>query len=206
MSQIIEIKVPDIGNFHDVPIIEVCVKAGDSVNAEDALLTLESDKATIDIPAPAAGVIKELKVKIGDKVSEGTLVALIEVAAAGAVVPEVAAPAPTTASAAVATAPSPAPQPGQFSGTADVECEMLVLGAGPGGYSAAFRAADLGIKTVIVERYSTLGGVCLNVGCIPSKALLHVAVVADEAEHMADCGLTFAAPQIDIDKLRAHKA
>ena len=206
MSQIIEIKVPDIGNFHDVPIIEVCVKAGDSVNAEDALLTLESDKATIDIPAPAAGVIKELKVKIGDKVSEGTLVALIEVAAAGAVVPEVAAPSPTTASAAVATAPSPAPQPGQFSGTADVECEMLVLGAGPGGYSAAFRAADLGIKTVIVERYSTLGGVCLNVGCIPSKALLHVAVVADEAEHMADCGLTFAAPQIDIDKLRAHKA
>ena len=206
MSQIIEIKVPDIGNFHDVPIIEVCVKAGDSVNAEDALLTLESDKATIDIPAPAAGVIKELKVKIGDKVSEGTLVALIEVAAAGAVVPEVAAPAPTTASAAVATAPSPAPQPGQFSGPADVECEMLVLGAGPGGYSAAFRAADLGMKTVIVERYSTLGGVCLNVGCIPSKALLHVAVVADEAEHMADCGLTFAAPQIDIDKLRAHKA
>ena len=206
MSQIIEIKVPDIGNFHDVPIIEVCVKAGDSVNAEDALLTLESDKATIDIPAPAAGVIKELKVQVGDKVSEGTLVALIEVAAAGAVVPEVAAPAPTTASAAVATAPSPAPQPGQFSGTADVECEMLVLGAGPGGYSAAFRAADLGIKTVIVERYSTLGGVCLNVGCIPSKALLHVAVVADEAEHMADCGLTFAAPQIDIDKLRAHKA
>ena len=206
MSQIIEIKVPDIGNFHDVPIIEVCVKAGDSVKAEDALLTLESDKATIDIPAPAAGVIKELKVQVGDKVSEGTLVALIEVAAAGAVVPEVAAPAPTTASAAVATAPSPAPQPGQFSGPADVECEMLVLGAGPGGYSAAFRAADLGMKTVIVERYSTLGGVCLNVGCIPSKALLHVAVVADEAEHMADCGLTFAAPQIDIDKLRAHKA
>ena len=206
MSQIIEIKVPDIGNFHDVPIIEVCVQIGDSVNAEDALLTLESDKATIDIPAPAAGVIKELKVQVGDKVSEGTLVALIEVAAAGTVVPEVAATAPTAPPAAVATAPSPAPQAGQFSGTADVECEMLVLGAGPGGYSAAFRAADLGMKTVIVERYSTLGGVCLNVGCIPSKALLHVAVVADEAEHMAECGLTFAAPQIDIDKLRAHKA
>jgi dihydrolipoamide dehydrogenase len=206
MSQIIEVKVPDIGNFHDVPIIEVCVKAGESVSAEDALLTLESDKATIDIPAPAAGVIKELKVQIGDKVSEGTLVALIEVAAAGAVVPEIGATAPTAAPAAVATAPPPAPQPGQFSGTADVECEMLVLGAGPGGYSAAFRAADLGMKTVIVERYSTLGGVCLNVGCIPSKALLHVAVVADEAEHMADCGLTFAAPLIDIDKLRAHKA
>ena len=203
MSQIIEIKVPDIGNFHDVPIIEVCVQVGDSVNAEDALLTLESDKATIDIPAPAAGIIKELKVQVGDKVSEGTLVALIDAAA-----PEAAATAPTAPAvpAAVATAPTPAPQAGQFSGTADVECEMLVLGAGPGGYSAAFRAADLGMKTVIVERYSTLGGVCLNVGCIPSKALLHVAVVADEAEHMADCGLTFAAPQIDIDKLRAHKA
>ena len=203
MSQIIEIKVPDIGNFHDVPIIEVCVQVGDSVNAEDALLTLESDKATIDIPAPAAGIIKELKVQVGDKVSEGTLVALIDAAA-----PEAAATAPTAPAvpAAVTTAPTPAPQAGQFAGSADVECEMLVLGAGPGGYSAAFRAADLGMKTVIVERYSTLGGVCLNVGCIPSKALLHVAVVADEAEHMADCGLTFAAPQIDIDKLRAHKA
>ncbi len=203
MSQIIEIKVPDIGNFHDVPIIEVCVQVGDSVNAEDALLTLESDKATIDIPAPAAGIIKELKVQVGDKVSEGTLVALIDAAA-----PEAAATAPTAPAvpAAVTTAPAPAPQAGQFAGSADVECEMLVLGAGPGGYSAAFRAADLGMKTVIVERYSTLGGVCLNVGCIPSKALLHVAVVADEAEHMADCGLTFAAPQIDIDKLRAHKA
>ena len=203
MSQIIEIKVPDIGNFHDVPIIEVCVKAGDSVNAEDALLTLESDKATIDIPAPSAGIIKELKVRVGDKVSEGTLVALIETAdasAAAPVAPAVPAPAPVAA-------PAPqAPTAGQFAGRVDVECEMLVLGAGPGGYSAAFRAADLGLKTVIVERYSTLGGVCLNVGCIPSKALLHVAVVADEAEHMADCGVTFAAPQIDIDKLRAHKA
>ena len=205
MSQIIEIKVPDIGNFHDVPIIEVCVQTGDSVNAEDALLTLESDKATIDIPAPAAGVIKELKVKVGDKVSEGTLVALIEAAIATAAVPSaapVAAPVPVPAE----TAPTLEPQTGRFSGTADIECEMLVLGAGPGGYSAAFRAADLGMKTVIVERYSTLGGVCLNVGCIPSKALLHVAVVADEAEHMAECGLTFAAPHIDIDKLRAHKA
>jgi len=207
MSQIMEVKVPDIGDFKDVPIIELCVKVGDSVKAEDALLTLESDKATIDIPSPGDGVVKEFKVKVGDKVSEGSTVVILEAAAATASIstppPAVAAPAPTVVAAPVA---APAPQAGQFAGTADIECEMLVLGAGPGGYSAAFRAADLGMKTVIIERYSTLGGVCLNVGCIPSKALLHVAVVADEAEHMADCGVTFAAPQIDIDKLRAHKA
>ena len=216
MSQVIEVKVPDIGDFKDVPIIELCVKAGDTVNAEDALVTLESDKATIDIPSPAGGVIKELKVNIGDKVSEGSLIAVLE--AADAASPNAQAPAaaptqaPATAAAAATTAnsevaaPPTAPQPGQFAGKVDLECEMLVLGAGPGGYSAAFRAADLGMKTVIVERYSTLGGVCLNVGCIPSKALLHIAVVMDEAEHMADCGVSFAAPQIDIDKLRAHKS
>ena len=206
MSQIIEVKVPDIGNFHDVPIIDLCVAAGAMVNAEDPLLTLESDKATIDIPAPAAGVVKEFTVKVGDKVSEGTLVARIEVAASAAATAPANEAAPVPAPSAPAAAPTPAPQAGTYSGKVDVECEMLVLGAGPGGYSAAFRAADLGLKTVIVERYSTLGGVCLNVGCIPSKALLHVAVVADDAEHMADCGLTFAAPQIDLDKLRAHKA
>ena len=210
MSQIIEVKVPDIGNFKDVPIIELCVKAGDTVKAEDALLTLESDKATIDIPSPADGVIKELKVSIGDKVSEGSIVAIIEAVDAASTSPT-AATAPTaapvtTATAATAPAPAPAPAASSFAGSADIECDMLVLGAGPGGYSAAFRAADLGMKTVIVERYATLGGVCLNVGCIPSKALLHVAVVADEAEHMASCGVTFTAPQIDLDKLRAHKA
>ena len=217
MSQVIEVKVPDIGDFKDVPIIELCVKEGDTVNAEDALVTLESDKATIDIPSPTGGVIKELKVNIGDKVSEGSLIAVLE--AADAASPSAQAPAsaptqaPATAAPAAATtassevaAPPAAPQPGQFAGKVDLECEMLVLGAGPGGYSAAFRAADLGMKTVIVERYSTLGGVCLNVGCIPSKALLHIAVVMDEAEHMADCGVSFAAPQIDIDKLRAHKS
>ena len=204
MSQIIEVKVPDIGNFHDVPIIDLCVAAGASVNAEDPLLTLESDKATIDIPAPTAGVVREFTVKVGDKVSEGTLVARIEVTASASAVNE-AAPAPVPAAASTPT-PAPTLPAGTYSGKVDVECEMLVLGAGPGGYSAAFRAADLGLKTVIVERYSTLGGVCLNVGCIPSKALLHVAVIADEAEHMADCGVTFAAPQIDLDKLRAHKA
>ena len=212
MSQVIEVKVPDIGDFKDVPIIELCVKAGDTVNAEDALVTLESDKATIDIPSPTGGVIKELKVNIGDKVSEGSLIAVLEAAdaASPSAQPPAAAPTPTPATAAAASsevaAPPAAPQPGQFAGKVDLECEMLVLGAGPGGYSAAFRAADLGMKTVIVERYSTLGGVCLNVGCIPSKALLHIAVVMDEAEHMADCGVSFAAPQIDIDKLRAHKS
>ncbi len=213
MSQIIEVKVPDIGNFADVPIIELCVKVGDSVKAEDALLTLESDKATIDIPSPADGVVKEFRVSIGDKVSEGSIVAVIETTEATAPAEAPAAtpvsePAPTPAStpapASIATAVPTAAA--SFAGTADVECEMLVLGGGPGGYSAAFRSADLGLKTVIVERYATLGGVCLNVGCIPSKALLHVAVVMDEAQHMADCGIAYAAPQIDLDKLRAHKA
>ena len=217
MSQVIEVKVPDIGDFKDVPIIELCVKAGDTVNAEDALVTLESDKATIDIPSPAGGVIKELKVNIGDKVSEGSLIGVLEgadaaspsaqaPASAPTQAPATAAPAAATTASSEVAAPPAAPQPGQFAGKVDLECEMLVLGAGPGGYSAAFRAADLGMKTVIVERYSTLGGVCLNVGCIPSKALLHIAVVMDEAEHMADCGVSFAAPQIDIDKLRAHKS
>ncbi len=215
MSQIIEaieVTVPDIGNFHDVPIIELCVGEGDTVGAEQALLTLESDKATIDIPSPVAGVVKQLKVKVGDKVSQGSVVALIESAqasATSAAATEAAAVAPASAAQAVNVAPdqpAAAPAAGQYAGQADIECEMLVLGGGPGGYSAAFRAADLGLKTVIVERFATLGGVCLNVGCIPSKALLHVAVVADEAAHMAAAGVTFAAPQIDIDKLRAHKA
>lgn len=216
MSQIVEVKVPDIGDFHDVPIIEIAVKPGDTVEAEDALLTLESDKATIDIPSPSSGVVKEIRVKVGDKVSEGSVVVLIEAAAEAAATAQPAAAAPAVAPAPVASAAPateaakvatpPAAAVGQFTGKADLECEMLVLGAGPGGYSAAFRSADLGLKTVLVERYATLGGVCLNVGCIPSKALLHVANVMDEAAHMADCGITFAPPQIDIDKLRAHKA
>ena len=205
MSQIIEVKVPDIGSFKDVPIIEVLVKAGDAVKAEDALLTLESDKATIDIPSPTDGVVKELKVKVGDKVSEGSVVITLEAGASSAAIaaaaPAAPAPAPVAAPSVAAAVAS-----GSYSGAADVECDLLVLGAGPGGYSAAFRSADLGLKTVIVERYSTLGGVCLNVGCIPSKALLHVTAVMDEAAHMADCGVAFAAPRVDIDKLRAHKA
>ena len=217
MSDIVEVKVPDIGDFKDVPVIEVLVKVGDAVKAEDSLITLESDKATMDVPSPVGGTITEIKVKVGDKLAEGSLVALVTVAAgtqsagaaaaAPAAAPAAAAPTPAAAAApaAVPPAPTPAPAAGKYAGKVDLECEMLVLGAGPGGYSAAFRAADLGMKTVIVERYATLGGVCLNVGCIPSKALLHVAAVMEEAEHASDLGVSFAAPKVDIDKLRAHK-
>jgi len=207
MSQLVEVKVPDIGDFKDVPVIEVFVKPGDTVKVDDALVTLESDKATMDVPSSAAGVVKEVKVKLGDRVAEGSLVVILEAsgAAAGAA-PAASAPARAVEAPAPAIAPAVAPVAGKHAGTADIECEMLVLGAGPGGYSAAFRAADLGMKTVIVERYTTLGGVCLNVGCIPSKALLHVTAVMDEVDHFADLGVAYAKPALDIDKLRAHKA
>ncbi|WP_150428050.1 dihydrolipoyl dehydrogenase [Dechloromonas sp. CZR5] len=198
MSQIFEVKVPDIGDFSDVPVIDLFVKVGDSVKVDDAICTLESDKATMDVPSPVEGTVKEVLVQLGSKVSEGVLLIKVEAGAGAAA----AAPAPAAAPAA---APVAAPAASSHGGSADMECDMLVLGAGPGGYSAAFRAADLGLKTVIVERYATLGGVCLNVGCIPSKALLHVAAVMEEAQHAADLGVTFAAPTVDIDKLRAHK-
>ncbi|WP_291983789.1 dihydrolipoyl dehydrogenase [Candidatus Accumulibacter sp. ACC005] len=203
MSQVIEAKVPDIGDYHDVPVIDVCVAVGDTIKVDDALVTLESDKATMDVPSSVAGVVKEVRVKLGDKVSEGAVVVLIETGAAVSTAAPAAAVA-TTAAPAASVAPPPQAA-AAISGNADIECEMLVLGAGPGGYSAAFRSADLGMKTVLVERYATLGGVCLNVGCIPSKALLHISGVMEEAEHMADCGVSFAAPTIDLDKLRAHK-
>ena len=202
---LIEVKVPDIGDFKDVPVIGIEVSPGDTVKAEDPLVTLESDKATMEVPSPAAGVVKEIRLKIGDKVSEGTLVLLMETAEAGAAAPAPA-PVPGAPPAAAPPAAAPAPQAARHAGGADIETDMLVLGAGPGGYSAAFRSADLGLKTVLVERYAALGGVCLNVGCIPSKALLHVAAVVEEAAHMADCGVAFAAPKLDLDKLRAHKA
>ena len=204
MSNLVEVKVPDIGDFAEVPIIDLFVKVGDSIKVDDAICTLESDKATMDVPSPVAGVVKEVLVALGAKVGEGALLIKVESGAVAAVNPENAAKteAPATAPAA---APVAAPVAGSHAGGADIECEMLVLGAGPGGYSAAFRSADLGMKTVIVERYATLGGVCLNVGCIPSKALLHVAAVMEEAEHANDLGVTFAAPTVDIDKLRAHK-
>jgi dihydrolipoamide dehydrogenase len=207
---LIDIKVPDIGDFKDVAVIEVLVKPGDTVKAEQSLITVESDKASMEIPSTHAGVVKEMKVKLGDKVSEGSVIMSLESEGAGAP----AQPAAAAAPAAAVPAPQPAapraeaavaPQAASYTGGADIECEMLVLGAGPGGYSAAFRAADLGMKTVLVERYSTLGGVCLNVGCIPSKALLHVAAVMDEAKHFGDYGIGFGEPTVDLDKLRAHK-
>ena len=219
---VIEIKVPDIGDFKEVEVIEVLVKPGDSIKAEQSLVTVESDKASMEIPSSASGVVKEVKVKVGDKVTEGSVLLMLESAdaTASAEPSKAAAPsAPTPATqapkaASAPTAPAGAPPPssaapaaaGFFSGTVDLTCDMLVLGAGPGGYSAAFRAADLGMNTVLVERYPTLGGVCLNVGCIPSKALLHVAAVMDEAAHFSDLGITFTAPTIDVDKLRAHKS
>ena len=200
---LIEIKVPDIGDFKDVAVIELLVKPGDSVAKEQSLVTVESDKASMEIPSSAAGVVKELKVKIGDTVNEGSLLLLME--GEGAAATTAAAPA-ATPTAPPAAAPSVAAAPAaSHAGGVDLECEMLVLGAGPGGYSAAFRAADLGMKVVLVERYASLGGVCLNVGCIPSKALLHVAAVMDEVKHFADLGVTFAAPVVDSVKLLAHK-
>ena len=202
MSNLVEVKVPDIGDFAEVPIIDLFVKVGDAIKVDDAICTLESDKATMDVPSPVAGVVKEVLVQLGAKVAEGSLLIKVESGAA-AVNPEN--PPKTETPAAAPSTAAPAPVAGSHAGGADLECEMLVLGAGPGGYSAAFRSADLGMKTIIVERYATLGGVCLNVGCIPSKALLHVAAVMDEANHMADLGVSFAAPSVDIDKLRAHK-
>ncbi|WP_412478008.1 dihydrolipoyl dehydrogenase [Azonexus sp. IMCC34839] len=198
---LVEVKVPDIGDFSDVPVIDLFVKVGDSIKVDDAIATLESDKATMDVPSPVEGTVKEVLVQLGSKVSEGSLLIKVEAGAAVAAAPVSAEKAPSTA----AVAPVAAPAASSHAGGADIECEMLVLGAGPGGYSAAFRSADLGMKTVIVERYATLGGVCLNVGCIPSKALLHVAEIIEEAQHANDLGVTFAAPQVDIDKLRAHK-
>ncbi|MFM9155844.1 MAG: dihydrolipoyl dehydrogenase [Polynucleobacter victoriensis] len=200
----IEIKVPDIGDFHDVPVIEVLMKVGDRVEKEQSLLTLESDKATMEVPSDQSGEIKSVHVKVGDKVSQGMVIATIEVSATTAASPTTVPPA---APAAPVSSPSVAPAPvaGSYAGSVDHECEMLVLGAGPGGYSAAFRSADLGMNTIIVERYATLGGVCLNVGCIPSKALLHTAAIMDEVKAMAAHGITYAEPKIEIDRLRTYK-
>ncbi|MFC6839572.1 dihydrolipoyl dehydrogenase [Xanthomonas theicola] len=211
---VIEVKVPDIGDYSEVPVIEVLVAVGDTVKKDQGLLTLESDKATLEVPSAAAGVIKELKVKLGDTLSEGAVIALLETEDASAA--PAAAPAPAKAETPAAkppVAPShrapaepPAPKPALSSGKpADIECRMVVLGAGPGGYTAAFRAADLGLDTVLIERYASLGGVCLNVGCIPSKALLHAAAVIDEVAHAGDFGVTFGAPKIALDTLRAYK-
>ena len=235
MAQTIEVQVPDIGDFDEVEVIEVLVKPGDRVEIEQSLITVESDKASMEIPSTAAGTVAELRVKVGDRVAKGSVMLTMATdgesasaglapapasapAAAGAAAPAAATgagPAPTSApspaaSPAPAAAPGPAPAPASvspaFGGTPDMECALLVLGAGPGGYSAAFRAADLGIDTIMVERYPTLGGVCLNVGCIPSKALLHVASVIDEAASFGAHGIAFGPPQVDIDQLRSWKS
>ena len=200
MSQQIEVKVPDIGDFKDVAVIEVMVRVGETIAVDTGLIMVESDKASMEIPSSHAGVVKELKVKTNDKVSEGSVILIAE--AAG----EATAPKASVSSNAKSLPPAPAPTvAASYVGKADFECDILVLGAGPGGYSAAFRAADLDMKTVLVERYETLGGVCLNVGCIPSKALLHTASVMDEVRHLPDHGISFGEPKIDLDKLRSFK-
>ncbi|MBA0282326.1 dihydrolipoyl dehydrogenase [Stenotrophomonas maltophilia] len=205
----IEVKVPDIGDYSDVPVIEVLVAVGDTVKKDQGLVTLESDKATLEVPSSAAGVVKEIKVKLGDTLSEGAVVVVLDAEGAAEVpAPAAAAPAskpPVTPSHRAPAEPA-APKPALSSGKpADIECEMVVLGSGPGGYTAAFRAADVGLDTVLVERYASLGGVCLNVGCIPSKALLHAAAVIDEVAHAGDFGVEFGKPTITLDKLRQYK-
>ncbi|MBS0568440.1 MAG: dihydrolipoyl dehydrogenase [Proteobacteria bacterium] len=203
-----EVKVPDIGDYSNVPVIEILVKPGDTVTKDQGLVTLESDKATMEVPSSVAGVVKEIKVKLGDEISEGHIVAILETEGAGASAAPAKAETPKAAPtpAPAAAAPAPAPKAAGASGRkADIECQVVVLGSGPGGYTAAFRSADLGMNTVLIERYATLGGVCLNVGCIPSKALLHAAKVIDEASHASDIGIEFGAPKIDIDKLRGFK-
>lgn len=201
MSTLIEVKVPDIGNFKNVEIIEVLVDVGFQIEPEESLITIESDKASMEIPSPVAGTVKQLLVKVGDRVSEGSAILMLEVnenknknseavpAAAPVAVPE----------------SVTAPQASSFNGTADLETEVVVLGSGPGGYTAAFRAADLGKKVVLIERYANIGGVCLNVGCIPSKALLHTAEIINEAQEFAKHGVKFGTPEIDINAIREHK-
>jgi dihydrolipoamide dehydrogenase len=195
MSELIEVKVPDIGDFKDVDVIEIHVAPGAVVKAEDPLITLESDKATMDVPAPSAGTVKTVTARVGDKVSEGSSILTLQAEVSAA----------TTRPSELAVPPAPASKTMSNVDPGDVRAEVLVLGAGPGGYTAAFRAADLGKRTVLVERYTALGGVCLNVGCIPSKALLHAARVIAETKEMREHGIDFGEPKIDLDKLRAWK-
>ena len=211
MADIVEIKVPDIGEFKDVEVIEVLVGAGDEIQPEQSLITLESDKASMEIPAPQGGKVTELLIKVGDTVNIGDPILKLEAGegaakeAAPAKAEKPAAAEKTEAPAATAPAAAPAPKAASFTGDVDMSAELVVLGSGPGGYTAAFRAADLGKKVILIERYESIGGVCLNVGCIPSKALLHTAQVINEAEEFADIGVAFNQPKIDLDKLRGHK-
>ncbi|TAL77140.1 MAG: dihydrolipoyl dehydrogenase [Burkholderiaceae bacterium] len=208
----VELQVPNIGDFADVEVIEILVAVGDTIKTEQSLITVESDKASMEIPAQQGGVVKAILVKLGDKVAEGSSIIQIEADSRSAApsdtsvsAPAPAAPAAAPAPAAIGSSTAAKPQPANFSGQADGQFDVLVLGAGPGGYSAAFRAADLGLSVALVERYSTLGGVCLNVGCIPSKALLHTMAVAEEAQSLAAHGISFGAPAIDLDVLRSYK-
>ncbi|TDP84515.1 dihydrolipoamide dehydrogenase [Aquabacterium commune] len=212
-TRTVNIPVPDLGDIADAVIIEILVKPGQSVTAEQSLITLESDKASMEVPTPQAGVVKDILVKLGDRVGQGHLILTLDVAGEGAAVaaPAAAASAPSAQAPAAAASPVPAaaaPAAAVAAGPipTDTDCDVLVLGGGPGGYSAAFRAADLGLKVILVERYAELGGVCLNVGCIPSKALLHVAAVMDEVKHFDALGVSFGAPALDLAKLRAHKS
>lgn len=213
MSNLVEVLVPDIGNFDSVDVIEVLVKAGDIIAKEDSLITVESDKASMDIPSSQAGTVKEVKVKVGDKIAKGSLILMVEINGLEAGDPGLgekpvdAATANHLAAANAEVSPSspPSPQP-LASSPSDMQTQVVVLGSGPGGYTAAFRAADLGLQVVLIERYSTLGGVCLNVGCIPSKALLHTAKVITEAEETSHHGVSFSAPNIDLEQLRNWKA
>ena len=205
MSQTIEIKVPDIGNFKNVAVIDIQVKAGDQVAKEQALVSLETDKATVDVPSPAAGVVKQIKIKVGDKVSEGSVILTLETQDSGSGNSDLAKPAAPAPQATAAAPTKSQIQNPKSSVIGDIHAEVVVLGAGPGGYTAAFRAADLGKQVVLIEKESALGGVCLNVGCIPSKALLHVAKVITEAEEVGHHGVTFGKPKIDIDGIRAWK-
>lgn len=210
MSQVIEVKMPSIGDAAAMPVIEVLVKVGDVVAVDDAICTLESDKATMDVPSSAAGVVQEVLVKVGEKVAEGAVLLRLESneVAVQPAPPPLATPSVSATATATASLASPAPASAvatTHAGSVDLECDVLVLGGGPGGYSAAFRSADLGQKTVLVERYASLGGVCLNVGCIPSKALLHIASVMEEVPHLASLGIDFGASNVDIHKLRTHK-
>jgi len=205
MSNLIEVLVPDIGDFDSVDVIEVLVNVGDSIEVDDSLVTVESDKASMDIPSSHAGVVKEVKVSLGDKIAQGNVLLMIEAAASAAAEPAKA-EAPKAEPTKEAPAAAPAPTAATPTGDNDIDTQVVVLGSGPGGYTAAFRAADLGLKVVLIERYSTLGGVCLNVGCIPSKALLHTAKVITEAEETEAHGLSFGKPNIDLDKLRKWKS
>jgi len=206
VSNLIEIKVPNIGDFNDVEVIELLVDVGDTVQAEDSLISVESDKASMEIPSPQTGVVKELRVALGDKVSEGSPILLLEASETADTAPEAAATsADVTTQDDTTTAAVAAPTAAAFTGDVDVHAEVVVLGSGPGGYTAAFRAADLGKQVVLIERYENIGGVCLNVGCIPSKALLHTAQVINEAAEFHEIGVAFNKPEVDLDKLRGHK-